>query len=387
MRALLRVVPLLALATTLSCSDMPTAPKEIITVSGQITDRDGPGIGQAYIYFYSLDPRDIPPNPPVIIAAPRSTTVDAGTVTDGNGRFTLQIPAGPYRVVIQPQSGYPQAVISRFEPKPGHAEFNYRYTGVRVTGNVSGPEGAVLQNIQVGAHRWVPGVGTIEAYSSPIGSTYSLLIPPGTYELGATAIATFGIPIVEKTVTVSQDTTIDLAIDGLAVSGTVTGQNGLPLDRFRIEASTGPGGSIVTFSKPDGTYLMYVPAGVYQFRVRHWDYEDGYIASRSFQPVPVNASAVVNFDLSGVEWTGTVRNAADSVAVANIWVSAAELESDFGADGASCITDATGHFRLILARNTYYSVTVSGPQGYQRLGAFAASVDTTADLYVNLPLP
>src|SRR5512132_2108227 len=268
MRPTLRLVPLLALATSLSCANVPTTPSVIGTVTGQITDRDGPGIEQARLHFRSLDPRDQQPQPgPIVYDAPRvdgprakahrSASLDAMTVTDANGRFRIQLPAGPYEVYVEPERGYPFVEIQRVTFDPAHTELNYRYTGVRVTGAMTGPGGMALPGGFVQVYMYRPDQPSISAGADLIAGRYTLLIPPGTYELRASAQATFGLPILDRQLTVVRDTTVDLDLDGFALTGIVVGQNGLPLERIRVEAASDPQHyPVATYTKPDGTYLM-----------------------------------------------------------------------------------------------------------------------------------
>lgn len=387
MRALVRYLPLLALATTLSCADMPTAPREVLTVTGQITDRDGPGISQTYVDFISLDPRDRAQDGegPIVIASPRGTALDASTVTDTEGRYRIQIPAGPYRVIVQRQTGYPPVVIPRFEAAPGRSELNYHYTGVRITGTLTVPAGVSLTGAQVVVNRR-SGLyeGWWSVYATMVGSQYSMLVPPGSYELSAGAHGTVGLPAVSRNITVASDTTVDVELTGHLLTGTVRGPNGLPLERIRITARGAPDVLLITtYSTADGSYRMYVPEGVYRFELAPWDASAKYIASRDYPPVPVTGPAVLDFDMSGVEWSGTVKNSSDSTTVSDAYVSVQELGDPYRF-GATVWTDASGTFRLVVRPDQYYVLAT-----YNRVvGTFASHADTTFTIYVDpSPLP
>jgi hypothetical protein len=382
MRTLVRGLPILALATTLSCADMPTAPRGIVTVTGQITDRDGPAIEQTRLYFISLDPRDHPPEPwPIVLGSPRSAALDVSTVTDMNGRYRIQLQAGPYQVSVVPESGYPPAEIARFEAGPGHTELNYRYTGVRITGTLTAPAGVVLAQAEVGVYRRSgPFLHWSWAWSNLIGATYSLLVPAGSYELNAGAFGNVGVPSIRRNLTVASDTTVDIDLNGNLVTGVVRGQNGLPLERIRITAEAAPTTlPVYSFSLADGSYTIYLPDGVYRFVLRPWDASAGYIAPRDFPPVSITGPASLDFDLSGVEWSGTVRSAADSTVVVNRTVVADQLRSNDYAYEAWTRTDAGGKFRLIVGRNLYYTLSC----GNQQVGTFVTGSDTTFDIYTD----
>lgn len=387
MRPLARLLPLLALATTLSCADMPTAPSSMVTVTGQITDRDGPGIEQVYVMFISLDPRNHSSyDGPILLGAPRSTALDTYTATDANGRFRIQLPTGPYRVYLQPLRGYPYTRLARFDVAPGHTELNYRFTGVRITGTVTGPGGLALPGGSVYAFQidQYDGAG---ASSDLMSGRYSLLVPPGTYRMSAEARATFGTPVVYREFTASRDTTIDVILEGTLVTGIVRGQNGAPLERIRVQATSSPSDRpIYTYSLADGSYSMYLPSGTYAFHLEPWDASARYIAERDYPPVSITAPTVLDFDMSGVEWSGTVKLAWDSTAVTNAGVVAVELRNEAGYNTASIAADGAGRFHLIVARNTYYSL-YANVSSTNLIGTFATDADTTFDLYVQPRLP
>jgi hypothetical protein len=382
MRALVRCLPLIALATTLSCADMPTAPREILTVTGQITDRDGAPISQAGVYFNSQDPRDRPPDPNPILAAPRAAKLDAATVTDAQGRFRIQIPRGPYRVGISAQDGYPYVVLS-VDVAPGHTSVNYRFGGVRVTGTVSGPADVTI--VAGGVTAYPRGFYGQAIRGDLFAGHYSLLMPPGTYEFVASTIGTVGLPTVIRTVAVARDTTLDFSLDGELVSGIVRGPGGTPLERIRVTAHPGlEGFRVAIFSQADGTYRMYVPQGAYRFTLEPWDYSARYIASREAGAVAITGPRTIDFDMSGPVWNGTVRRASDSTAVSGYNVTAAELSGRFSWEyWAETTTDAGGTFRLVLAPDRYYTLIVQDSASTS-VGTFAAT-DTTFDLYVNVP--
>ena len=380
MRRLARFTPILALALSLSCADMPTAPRPRVTISGQITDRDGPGIEGAYVSFFSLDPRDQPQETIVIVGAARArSSHDFTTVTDGSGRYRLTLPAGPYEVFLSP-SGYPYATLPRVQVAQG-SEVNYRYDGVRISGDVTGPAGVALTNVDVWVYRYEPYSDPVSAYSRISSGRYSFLVPPGTYALRAQTAGGVGLPRVEiPSLAIVRDTTVDLSLDGHAVTGTVTGQNGAPLDRILIRASnTTASSEVTTFSKADGSYTMYLPTGVYHLRLSPWDLS--YIASREFAPVSITGPATLDFDMSGVEWTGTVKRSSDSTAI-SASVGAFEV---MGVSSAYATTDGSGAFRLIVAPNTYYTLRVSNSYLVTVVGVFATAADSTFDLYVDAP--
>jgi hypothetical protein len=383
MRPIARLIPLLALATTLSCADMPIAPRGIVTVTGLITDRDGPGIEQAHIEFYSLDPRDQSSGgfDVIVAGSPRSAKVNSSTVTDGTGHYRLSLPAGPYMVFLEPERGYPYVLFRKVDIAPGHTELNYHYTGVRITGTMKGPNGLPLTQASVRVYG--DGPENTYAASDLVGDQYSLLVPAGTYLVRAGAFGTFGLPAIRTQLTVARDTTIDFVLDGILVTGSVRGQNGVPLERIRVIASASSEEDIYTYTLVDGTYTMYLPAATYLWRLVPWFDSMSYIAGRDYPPVSISAPTTLDFDMSGVEWSGTVRRTSDSTAVSNADVAALELRSDYSYNAAQTRSDGVGQFRLIVGRGLYYNLFAE--YGARPVGTFATSADTTFNIYVDAP--
>lgn len=381
MRGLTRFAPLLAVVFSLSCADMPMAPRQIVTITGQITDRDGPGISQMYVVFSSLDPRELEPGLPIaVVGAPLATDSHTlTTVTDGTGRFKLTLPEGPYRVWLYPSSDYPEISLTRVNAVQGFV-LNYRFDGVRISGTLTGPGGMALTTAGVGVFRYDPETDTaISANSDVVGGRYSLLVPPGVYEIRGASSGNVGLPRFISSIAVARDTTVDIALEGHRIQGVVTGQNGAPLNRIQLRArALSPYDEVVAYSIEDGSYTMYLPASVYSFELRPWDLY--YIVERQYT-VPVSGPSTVNFDMSGVEWTGTIRSSSDSTAV-RAGITAYELET---LHSASSTTDSNGAFRLIVRPNTYYLLRAGYVGWSATLGTFTSATDTTFTFYVDVP--
>lgn len=96
----------------------------------------------------------------------------------------------------------------------------------------------------------------------------------------------------------------------------------------------------------------------------------------------IGSAQTLDFDLSGVEWTGTVRRSADSTAVAYARVFALDQESYIG---ATALTDPLGAFRLIVRTGVTYQVSVGAATNHYIIGDIASAADSTFDLYVNEP--
>jgi len=383
-------IGLVVLAVTLSCADMPTAPRPILTITGRISDRDGPGVENAELYFVSLDPRDhrvAEDDGRATLGAPGKENVDVITVTDGDGRFTVRLPAGPYRVYIEPANNYPEATIQRATFEASKTTFDYRFTGVRLTGTLIGPGGLAVPNGLVYVSRFEPPGNYISASSNLVAGRYSLLLPAGTYSLVAGVQDTIGFTPLSRQAAVDRDTTIDLALEGDLITGIVLGPSGLPSPRIQIVALATSRYGAYTYSRPDGVYRMYLPPDVYQFHLEPWDQSSRYIASRDFPPISVNGPMTRDFDMSGPEWTGIVRRASDSTAVSDAVVRAYEISSSYYTNSARTQTDESGSFRLIVAAGRFYRLEVNGgTTGLSGVvGNFATSADTTFNIYVPIP--
>jgi len=350
-RRALRLLPILALSTAvLSCSDMPTAPKAPkapVIVSGVISDRDGGLLPGVYVAFRNIDIPPGQPNLPPIYSN-----------TNAAGAFQVKLAEGHYEVLVQPpyNSGIPAATIPSLEVKGAETTFNYRFLGTRLSGNITGPGGSLLQDSQVWASSYS---GNAYATSSSVNGHYSLLLPPGTYNLQVTSgYYSGGLPNLYFDATISTaDTTMDFALTGNEMTVKVTLRGTAPLVAANVSAQA-QGEGIYANSQTDlgGIAKLYLPSSTYTITVGP-PYPS--IVGPIINTVSISGDTPLSVDFSGVEWHGTLRRTADNAPLPFAWVSAREHGSSNRY--ASSFTDASGAFNLIVLPSVLYDFRVSYP--------------------------
>lgn len=366
-------------ASSISCSDIATKPLAPVEISGTIGDRNGAPLQGATVGFFETQSR-----PYILLDGPSQPIA----TTDARGVYRITLPEGVYDVWIGgvADSGFLPVLVDQARLIPPRATLDYRYIGYRVSGRLLGPGGAALT------------AGDVKAYGERLitrsalrSGRYSLLLPAGTYALRAEPGFQYtGLPnVTYPGVRVASDTTIDLSVDGYAVTGTVFGPEGTAMDGAAVQASTGLAFSHA-LADGNGQYLLYAPAGEYTFQVYPPPYAR-YIASRGFSSVLVTSPKTLDFDLSGVEWTGTVRNAVTLDPVASVDISVWGYEPlTHVTSSASTLTDAVGSFRLVLWPHFLYSMTlIPTTPGFSLrfIDAVQAVRDSTLDLTVQPASP
>ncbi len=367
MKLVLSALALLAF-TTISCADLPTAPGGKVAVSGSILDRDGGGIAEAQVYFSGMAGTSD--------GYPQSFVA----TTNASGAYEITLIGGRYTVYVD-APGYVTARLPAVDLTEDHERLDHRFTGVRVSGQLDGPAGALLPNAQ-GYVYGDYGYGRVLVSSG----TYSILLPPGTYYFRFdSGDNTLGLPQIEMPqVPVSRDTTIDVHLDGHLVTGVVHGPGSTPLVGAFVGANS-VGSMASNRTTLSGDYVLRLPTGGYTFRV----YPPpglSFIATRSFGPYNISQPTTLDFDLSGVEWTGVVRRAQDSTVVASASIYAS---SDGTQSFASTTSDATGAFRLIVRPGTLYRIRAAADLGRlasPEIGVIAGA-DSSFDLYLRPGTP
>jgi hypothetical protein len=114
---------------------------------------------------------------------------------------------------------------------------------------------------------------------------------------------------------------------------------------------------------------------------------DAYIASLGPAPRSILGPQTIDFDLSGIEWTGTVRLAGSGSPCAGASVLAAG--GGFSYSTAQCFADAAGHYRFVLRPYEVYDLyaRTQTPNGTGRLYGMLAVNDTTIDIIVQPDTP
>jgi hypothetical protein len=218
------------------------------------------------------------------------------------------------------------------------------------------------------------------ARSSLRSGSYSLLLPAGAYSLYADdADYLSGLPPrFIAGVPITADTTIDIELTGIEVSGRVSGPDGLPMDSVRVRAEY----VVQNLTKSDGSYRLYVPPGPYRiwFQPPH----PFYIFPRVTAPMTISAPVSIDSDLSGVEWTGTVRRLGTREPLSGIRLLVTQVGDEVGRSAA--ISSGTqGEFRFILERYRSYDLQTNtlGTSGWTTsLQGVAATADTTFEVLI-----
>ncbi len=371
-------VALLA-ALSISCSELPTQPLRLVTVTGVILDRDGAPLQYVRVDFQNSE------RIPEYFNGPLDPHYFAYPITDANGFYSAQVYEGPYTVgILAPQgSGYPYEVRLSARLAPGRAHVDYRYEGVRIHGRIYGPDGSRITGTGTYAFGSTAGGGSSWIYARDWGAGFSMLVPPGVYAFEPGAPSGTGIPFrVFRGYTIAADTTLEFHLDGFAVSGAVTGPDGEALAGVDVIAQSSDAGCD-DISGADGGYLLHLPAGRYQWRVISSG-SLSYIASRGFAATSVTGPAQYDFAMGGVRWSGTVRVLPDSVPARGYEVSAGSNQV-WSRSYASTRTDSSGAFRLVVPAGLYQLRFANGatsePHWY--LDNVIAAGDSTLDVLLD----
>jgi hypothetical protein len=312
--------------------------------------------------------------------------------TNSTGAFRFEIVEGVYELWVGSDfgyaSGFPSARISGIRVAAPETRFDYTYEGFPVVGTLTGPTGLPIDSARVSVweeHDDPPsdvltsGFG-VDVWAGPQG--YKVFLPhPGRYSF-------FVSPLPEHTGiarrsfgthTIAADTTLNFALDGHLVTGTVN-LAGTPLDSVEVIASFTVGNDAV-LTNTSGMYQMYLPAGDYDwFLIPRGP--SAYVFPYR-QPGPnIQGPTTVDFDLGGIRWSGVVRNSASGDPVSGVSVKAWNGDGFFG---ATSVSDALGQFSVIVRRPARYNlfVTPSTP-GFQARTIYGilAGGDSTFDLTV-----
>lgn len=359
----------LSLAAFLSCSEISTAPRlGSVLVSGRITDRDGPPIAGMRLNYR---PETQAPGLPTF----------SGAVTGTDGRYTLKLAEGTYRMTLDPDygTGYPSVSVGGIKVGASGATVDYRYSGVRVTGSVTGLNGASLSGAGVTAY----GVSADGSYANAlsVAGQYSLLISPGPYEIYAYAGSNpLGLPQIRTgQVSVLADTTIDFALTGFAVTATMTLSGGAPLIGAYLDAQSDEASASASTGL-DGTATIYLPAGNYT--IRAMPYPRNIVGPRTISQ-SIQADDNLTFDFSGARWNLTIRRSSDGTPLSGM---RAVLREPGGAESAITDTDALGQFAFLVRPGVGYTLdvlSVGGPIYYiATISNLFSAADTTFDISV-----
>ena len=271
---------------------------------------------------------------------------DGWEQTAANGSFSVDVPAGTYRVSFYDA---PDPYLNGYYSSGSSGAFSVDYssatlvvvgssnvtgidvqlgTGYHIKGTVTALGGAPLEDIDVQTQYNDNYVDYAQTQSD---GTYTLVVPAGTYRLGFTdwsgtylngyyssgSSGHFSISYSSATPVVvgSADVTgMDVQLGtGYHIKGKVTASDGAPLGDIQVEpwsSSSDYSGSAMTMA--DGTYSVTVPAGTYTVQFSSygicgddgctWPYLSGYYSSGGFviDQSQATAVSVTSSDVTGI---------------------------------------------------------------------------------------
>ncbi|TMQ64712.1 MAG: carboxypeptidase regulatory-like domain-containing protein [Candidatus Eisenbacteria bacterium] len=371
-RVALLLVALLLLGI-ISCSDMPTAPivsapAGSIVVEGTLRDRDGPALANAFVAFRST---------------PISSSQSFYTNTDATGAFRITLVQGTYEVRIGPpyESGLPSVTIPKFDVRAAGTRLDYRYSGTRVIGDVTGPGGALLDDSYVSA---TSDANQIYVSTRAVRGHYSMLLPQGAYEFyGDPGSYSTGIPNIEVAANIStSDTVVNFALTGHAVTVTTTLGGSTPIPNVQLQAESGAIGVRATATtRLDGSAVLYLPGGGYSFVAYS---SDGSIVGPETGYWSISGDASIAIVFPATRWDVTLRRASDSSPIPFTYINALEIGSNRSALTRS---DLFGTFRLFVRPSEGYDLRIGSVYSPEAtIPNVSSTADSTFDLYVDLPV-
>jgi hypothetical protein len=346
-----------------------------VNLSGKVLDSLGRPFPEVALLFECEDPRIHR------FYGPEQTR------TDSTGSYSIQLAAATWKLFLFVRGAEDSHVAWHRQYSvtlaPENPVVDFRIESYRVEGRVIGPTGAVLDSAYVSASATTVFEGASDRARA---GKFSLLLPPGEYDFYANSNEPDrGNPIrILRGVPVRADTSFDIVLAGDPVTGLVRGPGGMPLFRVLVVAE-----GDLQFSKArtgsDGRYGMYLPPGDYTLSCSP-DPTEAHILTRVYPPRRIAGASVIDFDLSGAEWSGSVRSSATLQPIEGVLVKASLFADLFGRS-AIATTDAAGVFRLVLERQREYELSFAGDdvKAATYPGIFAAA-DSTFDVLLD-PLP
>ena len=372
MNRVLGAALIVILSGVLSCSDMPTAPSAKVVVTGNLTDRDGAALSAAFVRFR-------------LAGSQPGFSPEYYARTDASGTFDVEMPEGIYEVNIEPNydSGLLHAVIPQFKVSRDQHHLTYRFTGTKVSGNVTGPGGVPLDGAEVAA--FAP---TGYATGRTVSGHYSIFVPPGEYELYASPRDyDSGLPRLEIEATIgATDTIMDFALTGSRVDVTTSLGGATPLAGVTIFAqSDGIGALAFARTGVDGAGVFYLPDGPYSYTARP---PSPAIVGPESGTWNIAGNTSFAFDFPATRWNITVRRSSDGGAVAFAGVEATEHGS-FRRVGGN--TDVLGKILLFVRPDVQYDFQIllntSRTPNFFNIPNVSSPADSTFDILVNAPVP
>jgi hypothetical protein len=180
--------------------------------------------------------------------------------TDRNGVYKVYVPEGTYDVTFSKYTYNP--VTSSGVPVIGPSttlDASLAQLPV-LTGTVTGAGGAPVDDADVKVMSGTVVVGHGETDESGV---YRVYVPEGTYDVQIRA-KTYEPFSGTAIVLTAPSATFDAALTQLPVlTGTVTGDGGLPLDHVRVKVLSGTGAVACGTTDEAGVYTVFIADGIY----------------------------------------------------------------------------------------------------------------------------
>lgn len=352
-------------------------------VHGVIRDRDGVGVEGVDVCF---DPTD------------DDRSVYWCQRTNRMGAFRMWVRPARYRPILRARHvRVPDVDLETMALTLPSNELNYRYGGIRIVGRLLGPGGKPVQSGSVEALGSGPDRRGFYVESKFSEGHYTLFVPPTSYYFKTRPMPAY-LPSLEGErmgASASSDTTIDFSADGHLITGKVTIRNGIPLPSADVEVyglslPDSVEVSARNTTKSDGSYRFCLPAGGYAFIVRPGP-RTRFVLPRTLS-VEVTAPRTNNLDLSGVEWTGIVRDSVTGSPLKSVAVTATITLGNgaYRYVSAASVSDGKGRFRLVLESGRTYLLSLSKADGRiapKEVWGMVAGSDSTFDVLVRTSAP
>ena len=205
------------------------------------------------------------------IIAPSAAPIDSGYIAayrydppHGNayaplrsGSYSLLLPAGVYSLHARDANSY-SGLPARYVggvPITADTTIDIDFTGIEVSGHVSGPEGLPMDSVRVRAEY------VVQNYTKPDGS-YRLYVPTGTYRIWFLPPHAYILPRVTAPMTVSAPVTIESDFSGVEWTGTVRRLGtGVPLPEVhlfvrQVGDEVGRGASAVSGAQGEFRFIL-----------------------------------------------------------------------------------------------------------------------------------
>lgn len=267
--------------------------------------------------------------------------------TSDDGSFTLEnVPAGPAQLIVS-APGYVAAHQSNISVEEGKTVADVQVeldTGVRLTGRVTGPDGAPVNGVTVrpagGGGMRIPGMPGETVTMTDASGEYTL----DSLESGDSKTFAFGAPGLlpsEKTVNLAgREVRLDVQLSGgLTISGQVVTDAGAPVPDAEVSAFSAAVGATGKQGQTDASGAFTFDAmapGRYTFRASKEGFAQGQLPDFS---VAAGTSPRIVLKSGGI-LTGHVSGVADAD-LSKVTVTA---RSSNGATGATL--DSGGNYRI-----------------------------------------